>query len=81
MSISCWLTRPNLRAPGGSYSLVFLDPPYFGKLIPPTLKSLHAGGWIDKDALIIIEHDAKETIDLPEPFTVIDERKYGRAMV
>jgi len=64
-----------------TYSLIFLDPPYFGKLIVPTLKSLHSGGWIDKDALIILEHDAKETIELPEGFSVIDERRYGRAMV
>ena len=64
-----------------TYSLVFLDPPYFGRLIPPTLASLHDGGWLDKDALIIVEHDAKEKIELPEPFTAIDERRYGRAMV
>jgi len=64
-----------------TYSLVFLDPPYFGKLIPPTLLSLHAGGWLDKESLIVIEHDAKEAVELPKDFSVIDERKYGRAMV
>jgi len=63
------------------YSLIFLDPPYFSKLIAPTLKSLKEGGWIGADALIIVEHDAKETIDLPEGFSVIDERRYGRATV
>jgi 16S rRNA (guanine966-N2)-methyltransferase len=64
-----------------AYSLIFLDPPYFGKLIPPTLNSLHNGGWLDEESLIVIEHDAKEIVDLPENFSIIDERKYGRAMV
>lgn len=63
------------------YALVFLDPPYFGKLIEPTLKALHAGGWLEDDALIITEHDAKENIVLPAPFVVLDERRYGRAVI
>lgn len=63
------------------YALVFLDPPYFKKLIEPTLKSLHNGGWLAPDALIIVEHDAKENVPLPEPFAVLDERRYGRALI
>ena len=64
-----------------SYSLVFLDPPYFSKLIAPTLESLRKGGWLEDDALIIAEHDAKEIITIPEPFELLDERHYGRAAV
>jgi 16S rRNA (guanine966-N2)-methyltransferase len=64
-----------------SYALIFLDPPYFGGLIPPALKSLREGGWLDDDALIIAEHDAKEKVELPETFTILDERRYGRAVV
>ena len=62
-----------------SYSLVFLDPPYFGKMIEPSLKSLLAGGWIAKDSLIIVEHDGKEQVKFPDGFEVLDERHYGRA--
>ena len=64
-----------------SYSLVFLDPPYFGKLLPPALASLKNNGWLAEDALLVIEHDAKENVELPESFTVIDERRYGRALI
>lgn len=64
-----------------SYSLVFLDPPYFEKLIPPTLLALYSGGWIADDALLVIEHDSKENIAIPDMFEVIDRRKYGRATV
>jgi 16S rRNA (guanine966-N2)-methyltransferase len=63
------------------YALIFLDPPYFSKLIAPTLKSLHENDWIAEDALIVVEHDAKEALEIETPFQVIDQRKYGRAMV
>lgn len=63
------------------YDLVFLDPPYFSNLIIPCLKSLEAGGWLAEDAVIIVEHDAKEDIKLPPGFAAIDTRRYGRAMV
>jgi len=64
-----------------SYGLIFLDPPYFEKLLPPTLESLHNGGWISPDGLIVAEHDAKENIEFPPMFEAIDQRKYGRALV
>ncbi len=72
---------PKIGSARRKYSLVFLDPPYFEKLIPPTLVSLHEGGWIATDALIIIEHDSKEDIKVPDCFAVLDQRKYGRAVI
>ncbi|MDX1974714.1 MAG: 16S rRNA (guanine(966)-N(2))-methyltransferase RsmD [Rickettsiales bacterium] len=70
-----------LPKPRRRYGVVFLDPPYFSNLIPNTLKALHEGEWITDDGLVIIEHDAKETIAIPEPFTSIDQRRYGRAVL
>jgi 16S rRNA (guanine966-N2)-methyltransferase len=64
-----------------AYSLVFLDPPYFSNLIAPTIKSLASGGWLTEDAVIVVEHDEKETIELPQGFESRDRRKYGRAVV
>ncbi len=63
------------------YALIFIDPPYFEKLIVPTLLSLHSGEWIMPDTLLVIEHDSKEAIEIPEMFEVIDQRKYGRATI
>ncbi len=63
------------------FSVVFIDPPYFEKLITPTLIALHAGEWLTDDALLVIEHDSKEVIEIPEIFEVIDQRKYGRATI
>lgn len=69
---------PQAKAPFG---LIFLDPPYFSSLIPPCLKSLLAGKWVDAESLIIIEHDARETPALPAEFAETDTRHYGRAAV
>lgn len=63
------------------FDLVFLDPPYNAKLLPPTLKSLQEGGWIAKDGVIVIEHDEKEQVEIPEIFKRVDERRYGRAII
>ncbi|MEQ1790078.1 MAG: 16S rRNA (guanine(966)-N(2))-methyltransferase RsmD [Rickettsiales bacterium] len=63
------------------YSLIFIDPPYFEKLIPPTLIALHGGEWVAADSLIVIEHDSKESIEIPPMFEIIDQRKYGRATI
>ena len=64
-----------------AYDVVFLDPPYFSGLIGPTLEALKAGGWLAPGATLITEHDAKETLALPQGFSPLDERRYGRAVV
>lgn len=65
---------------GGPFNLVFLDPPYRKNLIPPALKSLKDGGWLADKALIVIESDAKEEIDITG-FKLLDERDYGETRV
>lgn len=69
---------PKARRP---YDLIFLDPPYYKNLVPPSLKSLQSGGWIAKDGVLIAEHDEKEKLELPAEFTSLDSRRYGRAVV
>ena len=69
---------PKARKP---FSIIFIDPPYFGKMIESALKSLHQGGWIAEDGLVIVEHDAKEQVAFPEAYTIVDERRYGRAVI
>ncbi|MGE0754064.1 MAG: 16S rRNA (guanine(966)-N(2))-methyltransferase RsmD [Alphaproteobacteria bacterium] len=64
-----------------AYDVVFLDPPYFSKLILPCLNTLREGGWVAEDGLIVVEHDVKETYTLPDAFELVDGRRYGRAVV
>ena len=65
-----------------AYDLVFMDPPYNGKTIKPSLLNLHRSGSMEEDALIIVEHSPLEAI--PEDIlglTVVDQRRYGNTLV
>ena len=59
--------------------IVFLDPPYGSGLAAIALRKLAAGGWLAPGAICSAEVAAKETFNAPAGFTVIDERRYGRA--
>lgn len=69
----------NLDPPG---NLVFMDPPYNNNLIKPALINLAASHFLQKDALIIIEHAITETLPgcIPE-FKISDQRRYGKTLV
>ena len=69
-------TRPNRNPAGGPFDLVFLDPPYRQNLVAPALKSLRAGGWLTKQALLVIEAAKGESFD-SDGFTRLDVRDYG----
>ena len=66
------------KAPCG---LVFLDPPYDSGLVPTALAGLAAKGWIAPGAVAVAEVAAKEALEPPRDFTIIDERTYGAARV
>ena len=63
------------------FSLAFLDPPYGKNLAPLALHALHDGGWLCKDALIVIEEVASASIEMPDVFQSEDARKYGDTQV
>lgn len=59
-------------------SLAFIDPPYNANLVPPALKSLVAGGWLEKGAIVVVEQAKREeAFELPENFEKLDERIYN----
>jgi 16S rRNA (guanine966-N2)-methyltransferase len=59
------------------FNLVFLDPPYGKDFVPPTLKALRDGGWLCKDALVVIEERADADVELPEGFVALERRRFG----
>jgi 16S rRNA (guanine966-N2)-methyltransferase len=65
--------------PGASCSVVFLDPPYGRDLAAPALAALAARAWIADGAVCIVELAAGDGITLPRGFTLIDDRRYGKA--
>ena len=61
--------------------LVFLDPPYGKDRAPEAISGLDAAGWIAEGALIAVETGRTEDLELPEGFTLEDQRRYGRAKI
>jgi 16S rRNA (guanine966-N2)-methyltransferase len=72
------LSPPRAAAPAG---LVFLDPPYGETLVPRALAVLTAAGWIAPGALVVAETGAGEVLAEPPSFRLLDQRRYGAAMV
>ena len=64
-----------------AHTLVFLDPPYGKDRAPEAISGLDAAGWIAEGALIAVETGRTEDLELPEGFTLQDQRRYGRAKI
>jgi 16S rRNA (guanine966-N2)-methyltransferase len=62
---------------GGAFALAFLDPPYGQGLGGSALASLVDGGWLEPNALCVVEEGSKAEIAAPDRLALIDERVYG----
>lgn len=62
-------------------NIVFLDPPYDQRVETPCLGALNAQGWIDAKTLIILEISSKRELNLPLTVNLIDQRRYGAALI
>ena len=70
-------TRLGKVPAGGPFGLAFLDPPYGQDLAGAALASLVEGGWLEPDALCVVEEAVKAVIAAPGGLALIDERTYG----
>ncbi len=70
-------TRLGSAPAAGPFALAFLDPPYGHGLADPALASLVEGGWLEPNALCVVEEAAKADIAGPEGLARVDERVYG----
>lgn len=60
-------------------TLIFLDPPYRGGLLPGMIDHLAQQGWADADTLLVIEDDKNETP--PANIEILEQKIYGAAQV
>jgi 16S rRNA (guanine966-N2)-methyltransferase len=60
-----------------SFDLVFCDPPYGKGLAEAALKSASAGGWLKKDALIIVEEEKSAILNPGDNFKLLERREIG----
>lgn len=63
------------------FGLVFCDPPYAKGLGEKALISARDGGWLEPQALIVLEEAAGVEVALPEGFEVLERREYGETQV
>jgi 16S rRNA (guanine966-N2)-methyltransferase len=70
-------TRLGEAATFGRFSLAFLDPPYGQGLGEQALACLAEGGWLEPDAIVVLEE--KKGLDLPVPdgFSLLQQRDSG----
>jgi 16S rRNA (guanine966-N2)-methyltransferase len=74
-------TRLGKAPAGGPFGLAFLDPPYGQDLATRALVSLVEGGWLEPDALCVVEEAAKAAILAPKGLALVDERTYADTRV
>ncbi len=66
---------------GAAFSLAFLDPPYRQGLGERTLAALAGGGWLEPDALAVLERETGGPLPSADGFELVDQRVYGVAEV
>jgi 16S rRNA (guanine966-N2)-methyltransferase len=64
------------------FNLILMDPPYHQGLIKPAFLNVHKSGKLEKNALLVLEHE-REEIQPTEiyGFKCRDQRKYGKTLV
>jgi 16S rRNA (guanine966-N2)-methyltransferase len=58
------------------FSLVFLDPPYGKGLAEKALMAAREGGWLQPEALIVVEEAAEAAFKAPDGFAELERRQY-----
>jgi 16S rRNA (guanine966-N2)-methyltransferase len=69
-------TKLGAAHPVEPFSLVFLDPPYGKGLGEKALESARTGGWLTREALIVVEESVEAAFKAPQDFEELERRKY-----
>ena len=72
------LAAPRAASPCG---LIHLDPPYGKGLVSAALQRLETNGWIASGAICCAELGKDETLQIPEGFRQLEDRRYGAARI
>ena len=65
----------NLKQRNEQFDLIFLDPPY--RMTDLRELSAHLEPLIAEDGLVVVEHEAKKTVEFGNGFVKTDERSWG----
>lgn len=67
----------NLPKANTAFDLVFVDPPYYNKIVTKVMKLLIKNNWLNTDAIIVVEMAKTDDYVLDENIEVIREKLYG----
>lgn len=71
-----------LKKSSEQFDIIFLDPPYASDLYGRALSLIAENNLLSKDGVIAVEWDsALQRPTIPDFFSVIKERRYGRVMI
>ena len=59
-----------------AFSLVFLDPPYGKGMAQKALMSAREGGWLQPEAMIVVEEAVAAAFKAPDGFIELERRQY-----
>jgi len=62
------------------FDLVFLDPPFRSGLLAESAAVLNSSGCLAEDAIIYVEHAVDETVELPENWQCLKNKKTGQVV-
>ena len=82
--VSRFLARRAAGESGRGYDLIFIDPPYADKVIENTLKLLLKQGWLNSEAIVAAEVEARTRFDAnaaPAPLSLDTDRNYGQTRI
>jgi 16S rRNA (guanine966-N2)-methyltransferase len=58
------------------FTLIFLDPPYGQRLAEKALVSARDGGWLAREALVVVEEATESKFTPPAGFAELERRRY-----
>jgi 16S rRNA (guanine966-N2)-methyltransferase len=79
-NVATYLGQPSA---GVAFDLVFMDPPYsvVDAVVEDQVAALVGHGWLNEDAMVVIEREAKSELEWPQGFEAQEPRIYGDTSV
>ena len=75
--ITLLMDAMNLPRPANKYDLVFMDPPYYNGYVTETLNGLIKHEWLVDGAIIAIEMEVRQKLNLSDDLQLVKEKLYG----
>ena len=60
------------------FDVVFLDPPFRKRMLPPCMQLLECGGWLSDQARVYIEAEKELVPELPENWELLRSKQAGQ---